>query len=294
MKTQLMIWMAIPLLMATCNHKQEQADAYGNFEAEEILLAAKGNGTLLSFQPEEGMKLEKGETVGVIDTTQLHLKKEQLMAGKESVKSEIRNIQAQIDVKEAKKQNLQEEIRRIKRLLEDGAATEQKLDDLTGRLQVINKQIQASRTQISTVRKKIHKIDKQIEQVQEQINDYILVNPVTGIVLETYVQNRELAHKGKNLYKIADISKMDLRVYISGAQLSGVKLGQKVHVRWDKNQKEYARKEGTVTWIANTAEFTPKVIQTKEARVNFVYAVKVRVPNKDGRIKIGMPGEVLF
>ncbi|MFW5721097.1 MAG: HlyD family secretion protein, partial [Bacteroidota bacterium] len=175
----------------------------------------------------------------------------------------------------------------------DQAATKQKLDDINGKYDVLLKQIQATKTQINAVHKEMEVMDRQIELVVEQINKAKIINPVNGTVLEKYVEESEIAAMGKALYKIARLDEIDLRVYVSGAQLPSVKIGQKVTVLVDKDEKTNQQFEGEVVWISDQAEFTPKIIQTKEERVNMVYAVKVRVKN-DGTMKIGMPGEVRF
>ena len=167
------------------------------------------------------------------------------------------------------------------------------LDDITSQIDVLAKQIQSIEVQNATVLNELKAMEMQIAQINDQINRSILKNPIDGTVLEKYAEPYEIAMMGKPLYKIADLSKLELRVYVSGAQLSQIKLGQKVTVLIDKNAKENEKLDGKIMWIAARSEFTPKVIQTKEERVNLVYAVKILVDN-DGGLKIGMPGEVLF
>jgi HlyD family secretion protein len=292
MKT-IYLFIAGCLVLGACKQNDYKPDAYGNFEATEILVAARGNGTLLSFDVEEGAQLKKEQVVGVIDTTQLHLKKQQLLAGKEAALAKITNIKAQIAVQQQQKANLAREKDRIRNLLDDSAATQKQFDDISGQLDVVLKQIRAARTQVGMAAKEVKSINAQIAGIASQIKDYKIINPVSGTVLDTYVKESEMANMGKNLYKIAALDQMNLRVYVSGSQLPGIKIGQKVTVLIDKDEDDYYEKEGLISWISSSAEFTPKVIQTKEERVNFVYAVKVRVAN-DGMIKIGMPGEVVF
>jgi len=210
-----------------------------------------------------------------------------------AVASKLANIKAQIEVQQEQKQNLLTEKNRIEKLYNDQAATKQKLDDINGKYDVLLKQIEATKTQINSIDKEMEVMDRQVDLIDEQIRKAKIINPVNGTVLEKYVEESEIAVMGKALYKIARLDEIDLRVYISGAQLPSVKIGQKVTVLVDKDAKTNQEFEGKVIWISDQAEFTPKIIQTKEERVNMVYAVKVRVKN-DGTMKIGMPGEVIF
>jgi HlyD family secretion protein len=281
------------VFFSSCNKKQTSADAYGNFEAIETIISAEANGSLLEFKVEEGNILEEGQEVGKIDTIQLYLKKLQLEAQKKLVKSKFKNISAQIAVLEQQKQNALKERQRIENLLKNEAATGKQLDEINYNINVLEKQMQTFQTQTLSVNEEINTINVQIKQIEDQINKSIIINPKKGTVILKLAERSELVTYGKPLYKIADLDYLELRAYISGSQLSQVKIGQnvKVYADLDKdNNKEY---EGTVTWISPKAEFTPKIIQTKEERVNLVYAIKVRVKN-DGSIKIGMPGEVRF
>jgi HlyD family secretion protein len=178
-------------------------------------------------------------------------------------------------------------------LLKDEAATQKQLDDINSQIDVFDKQIKSIEVQNSTVFNELKAMEKQIEQIDDQINRSVLKSPVTGTVLEKYAEQYELAIMGKPIYKIANLSKLELRVYISGSQLNKIKLRQKVNVLIDENAEENKKLKGEITWISEQSEFTPKIIQTKEERVNLVYAVKISVKN-DGSLKIGMPGEVLF
>lgn len=283
----------LALGFSACSENGEKSDAYGNFEAIETIVAAQGNGKILQFEIKEGDHLKAGQSVALIDTTQLALKKQQVQAQKKAISSKVDNILAQIAVLEKQKDNLLVEKQRIEKLLKDGAATRQKLDNITGQIEVVEKQIRSVKTQNSGVLNEIEALDKQIEQIDDQIDKCTIKNPVNGVVLEKYAEAHEITTMGKPLYKIADLSEMILRVYVSGSLLPKVKIGQQANVLIDKNQTENSELSGTVRWISAEAEFTPKIIQTKEERVDLVYAVKVYVKN-DGSLKIGMPGEVNF
>jgi HlyD family secretion protein len=276
-----------------CSGNGDKSDAYGNFETTEIMVSAEASGKLISFAVEEGTIVEAGMAVGCIDTIQLSLKRMQLMASRQSVNSRSANVLAQIGVLEEQKRVALTDQNRLANLIKDNAATQKQLDDINGQIRVIGKQIQSIETQNSQIFSDLKSLDAQIAQISDQIQKSILVNPIKGTVLTKYAEPNEVVAYGKPLYKIADITTMFLRVYVSGDQLPNIKIGQKVRVLIDKNKKENKPLEGEVNWISAKAEFTPKIIQTKEERVNMVYAVKVKVLN-DGTLKIGMPGEANF
>lgn len=283
----------ISALLFSCSGNNDKSDAYGNFEATEIIVSAETNGRILSFDVQEGQELKTGQKVGQIDTTDLYLKIEQLKAQKKAIATRSPGITAQIEVQLQQKANLEIEKARIDKLFKDKAATQKQVDDIKGALDLVDRQIASVKTQQSGIVEEMEVVQKQIAVTQEAINKCYIINPSNGTVLVKYAEKGELALPGKSLYKLADLSQMELRVYVSGDQLPGIKIGQKVQVLLDKDSKTNQELEGTVSWISQKAEFTPKIIQTKEERVNLVYAVKILVPN-DGRIKISMPGEVNF
>ena len=280
-------------ILVACSGKNKKSDAYGNFESTEVIVSSEVAGKILKFNVEEGAVLKEGFIAGYIDTTDFVLKKEQLMAQREIISVKTSNINSQIDVQKQQKANLMIDKARIEKLFKDGAATKKQVDDINGSINLVDKQINSIETQNSYIMNELKNIDKQIDQVNENIRKCYINNPLNGTVLNKYAEESEFTTMGKALYKIANLDYLDLRVYVSGAQLPNIKIGQKVEVLIDKNADEYTKLEGTVSWISSTAEFTPKIIQTKEERVNLVYAVKVKVKN-DGSLKIGMPGEVNF
>jgi len=288
------ITIAIGLILLTgCDSNNDKSDAYGNFESREVIVSAQSQGEILSMNLQEGETLQAGKRVGWIDTSLLAVKREQLQTQKSSLNAKLDNIEAQAAVQKEQIESLITEKQRIERLLEEDAATDQQFDDIQGKLNVARKRLESINTQKKSVFSEMHVLEKQIKEVNTQMDKCKIKNPIKGTVLEKYLEPSEIAAPGKAIYKIADLSEMILRVYISGAQLPHVKIGQEVEVLIDKNEEENQKLKGTVSWISPEAEFTPKIIQTKEERVDLVYAVKVRVQN-DGRIKIGMPGEVNF
>ncbi len=281
------------ILFTSCGKNEKRSDAYGNFEAVETIVSAEATGKLVDFNIEEGQQLERDVTVGNIETDQLSLKKKQLEAQKNTIKTKFKNVFSQMSVYQEQRRVNQIEKERIERLLKDDAATTKQLDDINGNIGVLNKQIASIESQNSTTMQELKSIDVQIQQVQDQIEKSAIINPVEGTVLMKLAEQSEIVNYGKPLYKIADISTLELRVYVSGDQLSEIKIGQTVKVLIDAGKSEYKEFEGIISWISSKSEFTPKIIQTKEERVNLVYAVKIKVKN-DGSLKIGMPGEVIF
>ncbi len=281
------------LILSGCNSDQKLSDAYGNFEADPVIVSAEAAGKVISFQVEEGQELEAGAIVGIIDTILPTLKKKQAIAQIEAVKSKRKAVKAQVGVLEEQLKNLKVNEARVVKMLKDGAATQKQLDDITGNIHVVEKQVSSTKTQFTSINKEIEVLNAQMEILDEQLERCKIISPVKGTVLETFIEQGEITPPGRALFKIADLRELNLKVYVSGAMLPSVKIGQQVEVIVDKDGKNNQSLEGTVTWISPEAEFTPKIIQTKEERVKLVYAVKVKVKN-DGRLKIGMPGEVRF
>ena len=281
------------VLIAGCSGRDDLSDAYGNFETIEYLISAEGSGKILELDIDEGDVLSAGQVVGFIDTIPHHLQIIQLKAKIKAINAQKAGVRTQIQVQKTQKQTLLIEKKRLENLLRDNAATGKQMDDLNGQLNTLEQQIIATQSSYETIDSEMTAMEAQVEMVKDQLRRNIIVNPMDGTVLEKFAETYEMAAAGKTLYKIADLKSMILRVYISGNQLAGVKLGQQAEVLIDNGTEGQQSLEGKVTWISDKSEFTPKIIQTKEERVNLVYAVKVEVRN-DGRLKIGMPGEVNF
>lgn len=287
------VMLAGALIFPGCS-SNKKSDAYGQFEATETTISSEVGGKLLQFQVDEGYQFEAGQQVGLVDTTRLVLQQEELKSQLESIRARITNIEAEVAVQEENLHTAQNDLSRVESLKKDGAATQKELDDARARIRTIQKQIEALQTQKGSVRAEIKATQVRIRQISDQLEDTRIVNPVSGTVLTSYAEPYEVVQMGQPLYRIANLDTLLLRVYVSGAQLPEVKLGMEVSVLVDKNAEENQQLSGSVSWIASEAEFTPKMIQTKEERVTQVYAVEVRVPNPDGILKIGMPGEVNF
>ncbi|MFA6572251.1 MAG: HlyD family efflux transporter periplasmic adaptor subunit, partial [Bacteroidota bacterium] len=275
MKKIILIFVSIIALSAvlySCSDNGSKADGYGNFESKEIIISSEVSGKILYLNLEEGQSLKAGESIGQIDTVQLQLKKEQLTAMKNAIGTKFKNIVSQVEVQKEQIKTAQIDKSRIEKMLKDGAATQKQLDDIQGRINVLESQIKSIETQNPSVFSELESYTKQIEQIIDQLKKSKIVNPINGIILEKYAEPNEIAVAGKALYKISNLSEVELKVYISGKQLPDIKIGQKVKVKIDDSQKEGRSFEGYISWISQKAEFTPKIIQTKEERVNLVYA----------------------
>lgn len=283
----------LAFLLFGCSNNTETSDAYGNFEAETVIVSAESSGKILQLNVEKGQTIEAGFVAALIDTVQMQLQLMQIEAKKAAVDSRRSSIRSQIEVLEEQKMNLKTNEDRTLNMLKDGASTQKQLDDIQGQINVIDKQIESTKTQFTAVSKELEVLNTQKSSLLDLLERCTVESPVSGTVLETFAEEGELTAAGKSLFKIADLSELELKVYVSGAQLSSIKLGQQVEVLIDKNETENQTLSGKITWISSEAEFTPKIIQTKEERVKLVYAVKVTVKN-DGTLKIGMPGEVNF
>lgn len=286
------IWIStsvLSLLFFACT-TEEKADGYGNFEATEIKVSAEANGKLEYLNVAEGEVVQKGQVMGLVDTLQLYLSKQQLLAAKATVASKSGGVLSQVEVLREELKSARIEQERLQNMFADKAATQQQIDQVNSRVDVLGKQIKNVESQNAPIVNEGKAIDAQVAQIDEQLRKSEITNPINGTVLSKYAEPGEIVSFGKPLYKIADLNTMELRVYISETQLSNIEIGQVVIVKIDSGDtmKEY---EGKISWIASAAEFTPKIIQTKEERVNLVYAVKILVEN-DGSLKIGMPAEM--
>lgn len=279
----------------SCSSNNGNYDAMGTFESEEIIVSSEATGRLLQFDIEEGTILKKNQIVGLIDTTQLYLKKKQLYASIKAIMNKIPDINTQLATIREQIETAEREKIRIENLVKSNAAATKQLDDINAQIELLNKQLAASESSLSITRQGLlsetSPLEAQIEQIQDQIQKSIIENPVDGTVLTRYARQSEITAAGKALYKIADLSLMTLRAYVSGDQFSKIKPGQPVKVFIDNGEGGLNEMAGEIYWISSKAEFTPKTIQTKDERANLVYAVKIKVKN-DGYLKIGMYGDV--
>ena len=288
---------ALWLVLGACTSQEEQYDASGIFETTEVIVSAKGTGELQSFQVEEGQAVRQGEVLGWIDTLQLSLKDRQLAASLLATESKRLDEKRQVAHLRQQIENLQREKERFTALLNAKATTAKQVDDIDYQIKVLQNQLVATQEQInssnSSLSRQSESIQAQRAQMEDQIRNAMISSPITGTVLTKYAEQGEFAVPGKALFKVADVSQMKLRAYITADQLTQLQIGQAVAVYADRGITDRKRYAGRVVWIADKAEFTPKTIQTRNERANLVYAVKIAVEN-DGSIKRGMYGEVRF
>lgn len=291
------VYLMLPLLLS-CGDEAQAPDAYGIFEGRDVLVSSELAGKLVRLDVMEGQWLPADTVVGLVDTQQLHLRKRQLQSSIAAVMSRRQDLPAQQRVYDEQLANLRREQARFEKLLAEGAATQKQLDDLSGQIEVVESQKHAGLTVLATTNRGLSSetepLLRQIEQIDDQIRRSVLRNPRAGQVLSVYAEAGEIASPGRPLYKLADTRELYLRAYATASQLASLKLGQQVTVHLDNGQGGLAARSGEISWISQQAEFTPKVIQTREERVSQVYAIKIRVANEDGLAKIGMPGDVSF
>jgi HlyD family secretion protein len=297
MNTRLSLGVMLVLGLASCGGSNNTYDASGNFEADEIIVSAETTGKILKLNLDEGTELKTGQAVGYIDTIQLSLRRKQLVYSINALLARRPDASSQLSTIEEQLKTANYEKKRVENLLKDDAATKKQLDDLNAQIDLLQKQYRSMQVSLGistgSLQSETLPIKAQIEQLDDQIKKSVIVNPIDGTVLTKYAEQEEVLTAGKAIYKIANLSNILLRVYISGDQLSSVKIGQKVSIAVDDVKGGTKSYEGTVEWISDKAEFTPKTIQTKDERANLVYAAKIKVKN-DGYLKIGMYADVTF
>jgi HlyD family secretion protein len=287
--------LAMSAVLISCKKSNDEYDASGTFETVEVIVSSEASGKILTFNVEEGQIVKQNERLGLIDSTQLYLRKEQLLATGQAIQSRRPDINKQIAAIQEQIQTQKTERRRVDNLLKANAANKKQLDDINAQLEFLQKQLDAQKSTLETGNRGINNDTKsvalQVEQTEDQIKKCYISSPINGTVLVKYAQTGEVAMPGKALFKVADTNNMILRAYVTADQLNQLKIGQSVRVFADFGTDKYKEYPGTLTWIASKAEFTPKTIQTRDERANLVYAVKISVKN-DGYLKIGMYGEI--
>lgn len=290
------LYIAALLLAAACSEDSD-FDAQGTFEATEVIVSSEATGQILHFDIEEGTSVKKGERIGAVDSTQLHLQRKQLEAQLEALLSSRPDIKKQAAATKEQITKQKSELQRVGNMLRDGAATQKQYDDIEAQLRILEKQLSATLSSLdnntATINSNAVALEAQIAALDDRIAKCSLSAPVDGTVLVKYAEAGELATAGKPLMKVANLDRMYLRAYFTSEQLADIKVGDKVTVTADFGGDKRYDYEGEIAWISPESEFTPKSIQTRDTRANLVYAVKVAVKN-DGRLKIGLAGEVKF
>jgi len=289
------VYVSIILLLTACGKGNGDYDASGVFETTEVIVSAEANGKIMRLNFIEGQQVEQGKALGYIDTVQLYLKKMQLLTNTSAIKSGRVDIPRQIAAIKQQIATQKNEQKRFGNLVKANAANQKQLDDINAQILVLERQLTAQTELLENSNKNISEqssgLSVQVAQINDQIQKSIISSPINGTILSKYAEQGELATQGRALFKVADIEHMFLRAYITASQLTQVKIGQAVKVYADFGEKEMKEYSGTITWISDKSEFTPKTIQTRDERANLVYAVKVAVKN-DGYLKYGMYGEL--
>jgi HlyD family secretion protein len=286
------VLIALAVVSASC-HTAQQPDAYGNIEATEVIVGSQASGQLTAFVPAEGNVLAAGAVTAVVDTSALVLQLDQIAAQRQEGASRVDEAAKQLGVLDAQRAIALRNFQRTTRLFNQQAATAQQLDQADRDYKTLIAQIAAARAQQRTASEAVASVQARVAQVRDQIRKASVVNPIGGTVLATYVKAGEIVQPGQALYKIANLDTMELRAYVMEPQLSDVKLGRTVQVAIDAGGQHRVL-PGVVSWVSSQAEFTPTPIETRDERSNLVYAVKVRVANPNGVLKIGMPADIEF
>lgn len=297
MKTFNIFGIGLAVALTACNSNNGDYDASGIFETTEVIVSAKASGEIKELNIEEGQTVSQFKPLGYIDTLQLSYQKEQLQASRHATDSKVLSTDRQIASIRQQIAIQQRERARFENLVKANAATQKQLDDINYQIQVLEKQLAATSEQInssnSSLQNQSSGIEAQLSQINDRIFNSLIISPINGTVLTKYAEKGEYAAPGKALFKVADVKDMKLRAYVTADQLTGLKIGQDVKVYADQGKSGRKEYPGTITWISDKAEFTPKTIQTRDERANLVYAVKISVKN-DGMIKDGMYGDVKF
>ena len=281
----------LALGLAACG--PDQPDAYGNFEATEVTVAAEVGGRLLAFELEEGSRVERDSAVGVVDTIPLLLERNTLLARRGAAQARTREAGAVVAALEVQRAIADRELARTERLLKQAAATAQQGDRAEREARVVREQLGGARAARASALQEAAALDAQVAALDDRLERSRIRSPIAGTVLARYVERGELVQAGQPIFKLASLDSLTFRAYVAQGQLTRLRLGQEVRVGVDRADS-IAALPGRITWIASSAEFTPTPIQTREERADQVYAVKIAVANPDGRLRIGMPGELLL
>jgi HlyD family secretion protein len=284
----------VALTLVTACKKETKPDAYGNVEATEVVVGSESTGKIETLAVHDGDRLAAGAVVGTIETTRLDLQEREIASQRDVSASRINEVEQQIGALTVQREIALRAYERTKRLYAKRAATSPQLDQAERDYRVLGEQIKSARAQQESIRRDMRTADVRIAQVTDQVGNGTITNPIDGTVLATYAKAGEVTQAGAPLYRIADLRSVEVRAYVTETQLASVRVGQSARVTVDVDAKKRSTLNGTVTWVSSDAEFTPTPIQTREERADLVYAVKIRVPNPQGVLKIGMPADVDF
>ncbi len=288
------LWIILStLIIFGCSNNNDLSDAYGNFEADEIVVSAELNGKIIDFPFEEGDKIDKDAFICQIDTVQVYLQKQEILTKMNALEVQEKIIFSQIKQAKLELTKIQRDVNRFEELVKNNAATQKQFDDLLTNKNIMNEKLMQANLSKEKVQQEKEALRINLLKINDQLSKSKVTSPIAGTILKKYYNNGEFITIGRPILSVADIDELILKAYISGDQLSKIKLGQEVQVLIDKENKEMKTYVGKISYISDKSEFTPKIIQTKTERISQVYAIKILVKN-DGLLKIGMPAEVVF
>jgi len=277
------------LLTAGCAHRRGVNPA-GTLETTETDIAAAMSGRILEVRAQLGDRVKAGDTLVVLDTELIRLQREQSQTNRGSIEAQQLVAEDALEQAESTLALAETTLTRTHALYEQGSATSQQLDEVQTRRDVLSRQVSASRHQLDALAAEQAKLDALLAVYDRQLKDGVIVAPQDGTVILRNAEPGEFATPGSVLLRLADLEHLELRIFLIADDLARVKIGQELSVFPDALKGE--RMTGRVTWVSSEAEFTPKNAQTRQARAQLVYAVKLSVANDDGKLHIGMPAEV--
>jgi HlyD family secretion protein len=273
-------------LLAGCSGNNKEAGGSGFIEANEVVVSAETSGRIMVRNFDEGSVVKLGDTLAVIDPSRIQLDLASAIAMRESSVASLKTARIAVQTAKESEKYASRERDRVARLVKAGSATQRQLDQLEHELAQAGNAGQSAEANVAVIEAQITKLDADIDRLNRQSKDCYPISPASGIVTEKYVEPGELVTPGKGLAKISQLDTVWVKVYLPSAEFSTVKIGEKARVSTEAGDTQY---NGDVIWTSQEAEFTPKNVQTTKSRANLVYAVKVRIVNSDGKLKVGMP-----
>lgn len=286
-KMKIMIIPMILLLLSItgCSNDDTAIGGSGLIEATEVLVSAETSGRIEKLNFDEGMDLNSGDTMLVIDPSRLELEKRSALAKLEVAKSKL--VSGNLAEKSAREtvEFLKNELDRQNKMITDGASTQQSFDKISHEYDLAEINLSNAAASIKTIKAEIISIEAEIAKIDRMLKDCYPLSPIRGIVSKKYVDRGELVVTGKSIAKIIDQSDIWVKIYLTAEDFSKVKIGDKAKIDTEFDKVF----NGTIIWTSEEAEFTPKNVQTKKSRSNLMYAVKAKITDNDGSLKVGMP-----
>ncbi|MCX6835417.1 MAG: HlyD family efflux transporter periplasmic adaptor subunit [candidate division Zixibacteria bacterium] len=283
-------YIVIILLLSTgligCGNNDGLVGGSGLIEASESVISAESAGRVVQHNFDEGTSVSIGDTLVVIDTSNLELELVAARAGLDVLRAQLAAARVQVKQTTTAQEFAQSEFARVERLMQSGTATQKQFDQVQFERNQASLTRESSQAQVHILDAQLAKTEADIARLERRRADCFARSPLDGIVTEKFVEPGELLSPGKAIARIARLDTVTVKVYLTTDRFAGVKLGDRAMVSTESDGKEYP---GTVIWTSDKAEFTPKNVQTEEARADLVYAVKVSIPNPDRTLKVGMP-----